>query len=277
MGQSRLRVSLVRLLEPMHAGIGLGRGARPHPDRSIHEHEIFFVRRGRLAIGEEGRDLETAMGESLVLWPHRRHYGKAVVPAECEFYWLHVRVPAVGAGEPVITVPQRGRPARPARVMELWHRYLHDQSAGRLTPASAHALVLLLLSELADQRTETPTSVPADGALATLAARAQTEIARAFHRPLSTSTIAHRLGCNPDYLGRAFQRVYGHSVLDRIHRLRIDEACRLLLEEPGMPVPEVGKRCGFSQAAWFRRAFHRQMGVAPIAYRRLHGWTWSNS
>src|SRR4051812_19755934 len=169
-----LRVPLGRPPVGQMAGLCLARGTQRHPDRSIGEHELFFVRRGRLAIAEAGRTLDTAAGETLILWPGRRHYGTEIIPAGCEFYWLHVVVPNARAGEPTLAVPQRARPARPERLMELLHRYLHDLGSGRLTPTAGSALAMLMFSEIAEQSSAPDPDV-------TLAARAEAEITRGFH------------------------------------------------------------------------------------------------
>ena len=274
MAAAVLQVPLLQLTQPRGAGIGVGRGRRAHPDRQIGEHEIFFVRKGRLGISESGRTLDTAAGESLVLWPHRRHYGTEIVPTGCEFYWLHVLVPSPRTGEPRLFVPQRGRPSRPARVMEILHRYMDDLATGRLTPASGHAFILLLASELGESRAEAPASGRAAHPLAT---RAEAEIARRFHLPLSTAELARLLGANPDYLGRVYHRSFGRTILDSIASHRVDDAARGLLEEPDLPITEVGRRSGFRNPAWFRRCFRRGTGNSPAAYRRMHGRQHVNS
>ncbi len=277
MSAAPLQVPLSQLLVPKYGGVGLGRNARAHPDREIGEHEIFYVRKGRLAIAEAGRTLDTHAGEGLILWPHRRHYGTEIVPSGCEFYWLHVVIPKPSPGEPCLVVQQQSHPARPSRLLELFHRFLHDQESGSLTPVSSHALVLLMLCEMADQGTPPSQNGQASRASDALAMRADAEIARRFHLPISTGSIARLLGCNPDYLGRVYHLAFGRTVLQGIAQRRIDDACRLLLEEPGLSMSEVGAKCGFTNQAWFRRSFHRRTGQSPIDYRRSHARAHVNS
>src|SRR5580658_9953736 len=222
-----LKVPLTQLLQPRGAGLCLARGTRLHPDRQIHEHEIIFVRRGRLGIAELDHDLDPTAGEAILLWPQRRHYGTEIVPAGCAFYWLHVLVPAARDGEPVLAVPQRCRPARPVRLMELLHQYLSDQAAGRLTAAAGSALVQLMFSEMSEQA-----EVVSATAEATLAARAEAEITRRFHLSIGTTSIARQLRCNPDYLGRIYHRAYGRTIMRAVSERRVEEARRLLLESP---------------------------------------------
>jgi AraC-like DNA-binding protein len=268
-----LKVPLNQLLQPRGAGLCLSRGNRLHPDRQIGEHEIIFVRRGRLGIAEQDRGLDPTAGEAILLWPQRRHYGTEVVAAGSEFYWLHVLVPPAREGEPTLSVPQRCRPARPIRLMELLHQYLSDQASGRLTQVAGSALVQLMFSEMSEQHADAG-GVAAD---ATLAARAEAEIARRFHLSIGTASIARQLRCNPDYLGRIYHRSYGRTVMRGIAERRVEEARRLLMECPGMPIATVCHQVGFRNHAWFRRIFSRIAGSTPDLYRRRHARTTLNS
>jgi AraC-like DNA-binding protein len=264
-------VALSKPVTPIMAGLCLSRGTQKHPDRRIGEHELFFVRKGRLGLAEDGRDVSVSAGETLILWPHRRHYGTEIVGSDCEFYWLHFLVDAPTRGEPTLEVPQRTRPARPARLIELLHRYLHDAATGQLTPTAGSLLAMLMLSEIAE-RPATPRA-----AENTLAARAEAEIARRFHLPIGTASVARALGCNPDHLGRVYLRAYGHSVMHAISARRVTEAMRLLIMEPGLPLERIARQCGCRNLAWFRRIFRRFAGTSPNEYRRAHAKAFINS
>ena len=45
--------------------------------------------RAPLTIQEENSVFEVNAGESLLLWPNRRHVGTEDFPADLRFYWLH--------------------------------------------------------------------------------------------------------------------------------------------------------------------------------------------
>jgi YesN/AraC family two-component response regulator len=53
-----------------------------------------------------------------------------------------------------------------------------------------------------------------------LAERARTHISTHFDAPLSASSIEKALGYNPDYLGRVFRHVHGHTLTEAVHRAR---------------------------------------------------------
>ncbi|WP_190324623.1 AraC family ligand binding domain-containing protein, partial [Enterobacter ludwigii] len=67
---------------------GVGR----HPARKLTSWEIIFVEKGTLTIQEENHVFDVNAGESLLLWPQRRHVGVEDFPADLRFYWLHFEV-----------------------------------------------------------------------------------------------------------------------------------------------------------------------------------------
>ena len=81
--------------------------------------------------------------------------------------------------------------------------------------------------------------------------------------------LASELGCNPDYLGRVFRRVYGLTPTEFVPRRRVRHACRMLIESD-RNVEEISRTCGFKDVGYFRRLFERHEGMTPLAFRRLY-------
>lgn len=65
---------------------------------------------------------------------------------------------------------------------------------------------------------------------------------------------------------RTFSRVLGCTIHQEIARLRMREACRLLLETT-LSAAEVGKQSGFSSPQYFNRSFMLQFQQTPGHYR----------
>jgi len=238
-----------------------GDGLR-HLDRVRDDYELILVQRGHLPINEDGVDFDPGAGEALILHPGRRHRGTAAYGADLEFLWLHFTLPARGAV--LLRLDQHSRPPRFDRACATVRRYLDAQEADELDPATAGALILLALTEVA--RTTDAAHVEASP----LVARADAEIARRFHHPdLSTSDIATGLGCNPDHLGRAYRSARGRTVLDAIAHRRIADAQRLLVDTT-LGQAEIAGQCGFTEVRWFRKVFRRLTGTTPGAWRRMH-------
>src|SRR5689334_1921436 len=119
----RLRTGLD--LQALNGGFFLSRGEGIHPDRQIASYELIFVRKGALSIQEEDRSFEVREGQSLLLWPSRRHRGTAPFPADLAFYWLHFTASATSRGSDsgVLTVLQHVTVSRPDHMSELFRRY----------------------------------------------------------------------------------------------------------------------------------------------------------
>ncbi|MBI3829369.1 MAG: AraC family transcriptional regulator [Planctomycetes bacterium] len=272
-----LRIGVAPPLTALNAGLFISRGRGMHPDRTIDSHELLFVKRGRLGMAERERRFALEAGQTLLLWPGRRHYGTETYPPDLSFYWLHFRLPrAPGSNHDprqAFSIPQVGRPARPDRLTELFHQFLDDQESGALQPLQAAWLIRLMLSEAARR---TSVAAPDAPSAAVLAERVDAYLIVHVHEPVSTSTIAAALRCNPDYLGRVYRKARGYTLTDGLHRRRVREA-RGLLIDGRLNVDEIARECGFEDAGYFRRIFKRQVGVTPLAFRRLHARAHVNS
>jgi transcriptional regulator GlxA family with amidase domain len=69
-------------------------------------------------------------------------------------------------------------------------------------------------------------------------------------------------------LKRRFTTATGHSLMEYVQNLRIEEAKRLL-ETTTMAVDEVSVAVGYEEASFFRRLFRRVTGLTPSDYRRM--------
>jgi LacI family transcriptional regulator len=68
-------------------------------------------------------------------------------------------------------------------------------------------------------------------------------------------------------LERQFSEHFGRTPHDEITRVRIEQAKRLLISSQ-LTLSEITERCGFSGVQNWTRAFHKETGVTPAAYRR---------
>lgn len=268
--QLPLPLPLALPLEVLNGGVLISRGQGIHPERVIDSFELIFVKEGVLCVAEAGREFSVRGGDALILWPGRPHGGTAPYPPDLTFYWLHFRLKGSGTQSQTdgLEVPQHVTLARPDHLTSLFRRFLDDQETiGSIgsDPLRASLLALLMLAEVA------ASSGPktGGGAAARLAGRADTLIRTHFHEPLSTSSVARALHCNPDYLGRMFQKVYGLTLTEALHSRRLKMAGRLLLESD-KTVEEIALSCGFRDATYFRRLFKRREGVSPRAFRQLY-------
>jgi AraC-like DNA-binding protein len=253
-------------IQAHNAGLFVSRGRGLHPERVIQSHELIFVRRGILRIEEEGEEFEVAAGRTLLLRPGRLHRGTSPYAPDLSFYWIHFAVRDGLDDGLSIDVPRYATVTRPNHLAELFRRFLDDQEAGRLTATSADLLLMLMLSEVSGSD---PGENSVERSAAVLAGRADAYIRTHFHEPLNTSKLAGEMGCNPDYLGRAFRGTYGKTITEAIHWRRLRHARRMLLESD-RNIDEVSRACGFEDVGYFRKVFKRYEGMPPRAFRRLY-------
>jgi AraC-like DNA-binding protein len=86
---------------------------------------------------------------------------------------------------------------------------------------------------------------------------------------LSPNTIAAQLGISLRQLYRAFHGT--ESPAARIRRRRLEQAAELLTTRAApAQVEKIAQECGFVSAEYFSRAFRREFGLSPRAYRSAH-------
>jgi AraC-like DNA-binding protein len=259
-------------LKAQNAGLFISRGTAMHPTRIIGSHELIFVKQGELDMWEEDNVFHLEAGQTLHLWPGRKHGSTKPMPAGLKFYWIHFEVEDRGQengpllGEefgPAVKVPQVNRIIQPERLERLFLTFLDDQETGKLHPYSANLLTMLMLVEVA-QSAEEESAEPED--LNAVATWAHTYIRINYDRPITTSKVAHALGYNADYLGRIYRKVYGCTLTQAIHHRRISEACDYLLDSK-MTIEQIAQKCGFKDPDYFRRIFRRHIQLSPSDYR----------
>ncbi|MBQ2068406.1 MAG: AraC family transcriptional regulator [Paludibacteraceae bacterium] len=71
------------------------------------------------------------------------------------------------------------------------------------------------------------------------------------------------LPMNRSYLSRFINTEYGCSFFQWVNGMRIEEAKRLMTEQPDLKLQEIAARSGFSSYVVFSRVFLRETGIAP--------------
>jgi AraC-like DNA-binding protein len=271
LNQVQLRLPFALPLKVSNGGLFVSRGEGKHPSRIITSYELIFVCNGVLELQEEGKIFKVQAGETLLLWPGKRHWGLEPYPEDLSFYWLHFLLDSVPQGraeaiDHMLTIPQHRRVNRPDHLTSLFRRFLDDQETPTTATPAANLLALLMLCEVIGANTS---ASPAESSAARLAGRAHTLIRTEFHKPLSTSKLAKRLYCNPDYLGRVFHQHYGATLTEVLNQRRLKHACKLLLDTDHT-TERIALECGFNDTGYFRRIFKRDEGLTPYAFRKLY-------
>ena len=97
--------------------------------------------------------------------------------------------------------------------------------------------------------------------------RALRYISENARRPIHVGDVVTGLPVTRRSLERKFRRVLGRTLHDEITRARIDRA-RRLLAETDTPLKAAALESGFRSIGQFTKAFRRETGQPPAAYRR---------
>jgi AraC family transcriptional regulator len=96
--------------------------------------------------------------------------------------------------------------------------------------------------------------------------RARDFIHEHFSEHVTLSHIAESIGAHPVYLAREFHKHYRCSVGEYIRRLRIEFACRRILDSDDS-LASIALSTGFFDQSHFSRTFKLLTGMSPAKYR----------
>jgi AraC-like DNA-binding protein/quercetin dioxygenase-like cupin family protein len=139
-----------------------------------------------------------------------------------------------------------------------------DRSPEHVLLANAAITRLFGLLWSVSRSGDAPTVSPAHVRLAPVLAY----IADHFADPLTLAELAMVAGVSPTHLCHLFSDAVGLSPLQYLQRFRMRRA-RHLLETSALVVADIGRRVGFTDPAYFSRAFRRLEGMTPSQYREL--------
>lgn len=89
-----------------------------------------------------------------------------------------------------------------------------------------------------------------------------------FREEISLGDLAAMAGFTPDYLSRVYKKYRKESPLRYLTRLRIEEAKKILAEQPLLGIGEAGALAGYPDPYYFSRVFKEQTGCYPSEYRK---------
>jgi len=92
-------------------------------------------------------------------------------------------------------------------------------------------------------------------------------IRRHYTEPLDKGYLAHLLRLSVRTLERRFRSAFGISPLQYQRKLRMHQACELLLTGE-QPITAIAHHLGYSDHSHFTREFRRSHDLPPLSYRR---------
>jgi transcriptional regulator GlxA family with amidase domain len=95
-------------------------------------------------------------------------------------------------------------------------------------------------------------------------------IAANLDKPITIETLAERARLCPRQFSRRFKRAFGESPAAFVEKTRLKEA-QARLAQSSRSIDRVASSLGYRSAHVFRRAFERQFGISPSAWRSRFG------
>lgn len=89
-----------------------------------------------------------------------------------------------------------------------------------------------------------------------------------FHKDLDLRTIADQANMTPNAFCKYFKKRTNKSYFSFLNELRIEHACKLLLNQKEAAVAEIAYTVGYNNISNFNRHFKRQKKMTPLEFRK---------
>jgi AraC-like DNA-binding protein len=255
--QTDQSVSFGEIVYPLKSTLG------PRIQRSI---QIVIVYRGSVAVWIDDYLTGVAAGAALLLLPGHREYFAFSNTTETQHSWVHL--PADWYSDPfmdrLMVLP---RVLRLSRTLAGRMRALLDIETSMLPTrrdleSLLASLVLLQFvgeAELLDGRWKSPPPSPFASALEVIDER--------LGSALQLDELAASVAVSKSHLMRLFHQHLGTTPARYLWQRRVEHGIELL-EETGLPIGEIARRCGFTTSHHFSRKVRDATGASPTAVRQ---------
>lgn len=226
--------------------------------------EIVFLRCGSATAVSGGKRYSLRAGDIFVSFPNRAHGYEDSRQVECDV----VILPAAGLSYWRSQLTQK-QPAHPVLPRGSWEHSGVGAVLDAIRPErktmtepvkQGYAWVLagklLPLLKLTDRDPGTGDTLQ----------QLLEFLSEHYREPLTRREVAQAVGYNESYISHVFSEQFGSSLKSYITSLRLKDA-RELLADTDMTVSQISLLLGFGSIRSFNRAFAREFGCNPTAYR----------
>lgn len=89
-----------------------------------------------------------------------------------------------------------------------------------------------------------------------------------FNSKISLKEVANLIYLTESNFCKFFKKATGKTYSDYINEIRINEACRLLVQSE-KTISQISFECGFETLSYFNRVFNKKKGITPSNYRKI--------
>lgn len=260
---------------------------------SWHEQlEIKYFLTGGAEITCGSKCFLTETGDMLIINPYEYHKSRIFDPAQVPVYHLmnieldHPSVRSVLRDNPELLV-ERNReegirgipfltnvlqdPSLPCMTLFLLLAEEYKRTGDNYSPFKENLLRAFLYSLIRDgaNNTRMETSRRQKDSMTALLPALQYMDAH-LRENIRIDTLAEQCMLSVSRFSHLFKSVTGTSAIAYIQELKVSKAA-VLLATTGLSVAEVAEQVGFSDPAYFSRAFRKSCGMSPNEYRRSDG------
>lgn len=147
-----------------------------------------------------------------------------------------------------------------------WHHgFVAAEMAHRLIKKEELSNEKVLIPAKGVQKRETTGGVSSRDMIT---AEAMAFVRENFREKIDVDDVVKKVGSSRRVIELRFRATMNRGVHEELSRLRINEAKRLLIEDPSMKISDVAEACGFASIFYFSAAFKRELGVSPRAFRK---------
>lgn len=249
---------------------------RPIPLSQWDRFDLLCVHEGRLRLILERRwDQVLEAGAGVLIYPHTRFEGAALGKA-CKVSVQHF---GFDAGANIALLPlllrrlkgrKRGYEVLRMRRVDVVCRDIRRALELAFEPqdetvhAMRVAMLTLILAQLDPLDADSMPSGP-PVVWEQLDAWLRTQL----HRPITVEQMARQVGLSASHFRQRFRAWLGVPPGRHLHRLRLQEAMRLL-RETDLPIKTIAQRLTYTDLPNFYRAFRAAVGITPARYRSRH-------
>lgn len=270
---------LVQLAEFVMLGYDRFTKATPLSDH-IHEqdYEMVYIEQGAVNWEVNGESYHTRAQQLFRTWPGERHRASFNYIEPCTIWWIIIKDPIrcsdwfslKGEEREQFNriLQQQPRIISVDRAIAASFRHLRriiESTEITLLEYQVRHYILDILLQLVRSSLTSNHSPDIHDFTISLASRIEANPALR----LSTEQLAATFGLSESHFYRVFRETNGISPASYMERVRMDCACRILLES-STSITDIALDLGFKTSQHFATVFKKYIGMTPKAWRLMH-------